>query len=688
MSTFLSIRARLGLLLVTFTSLVTISVAATLWMARTQEKDALVINLAGRERMLSQQITWLALLPSNHETEEALIEAMQLFESNLYALRDGGMAERADGALVLLPATQEAIARARLEEAIFLWQELKEQVASLQEAKANLISLPSSDLQTSFDDAEAEAAQALKEASLRLVAALDRVVDAYEEDSQAKVTRLVWVQIGFLGIALLALFLGSLIVRRQLLSPLEQLNVFTRRIGEGNLQQPVHLPVRNELGELARVMEVMRQQLAVWREELEARVRQRTRELEAAFNFSQEMVSEHHLEHLLEAIVERCKALTQARRAHLCLLNPQGSALSLAARDGYERAREYGAPLRSVPDYEQAREDGTPLRSVPDYERADYKRSVTPGEKPLQPVDHGLAHEVINEGKVVYRREGCLDCAYLRSAGEVACVAAPLKFGHVTLGALCVVRPPEQPFSAEEMRALHLLANTAAIAIANARLLEREKMLAQQYAVQAERERMAAELHDHLAQTLSYLRLKVERLENTPSMLPALEEELRSIRLALETAYKQVRASISGYKPALEGREKLETELRECVRAFQVEATIPIELKVFNPAAFELPPSLTAQVVHIVREALHNVRKHSQANLVQVLLDVHDGKACFSVQDNGCGFDLSQVESNEHLGLLIMRTRAERCGGELEVHSEIGKGTRITLHIPLAKEMV
>jgi len=132
--------------------------------------------------------------------------------------------------------------------------------------------------------------------------------------------------------------------------------------------------------------------------------------------------------------------------------------------------------------------------------------------------------------------------------------------------------------------------------------------------------------------------------------------------------------------------DRLEAQLRQCVQAFENKSGLPVELKVFDPAAFDVPAPVSTQVVHIVREALHNVHKHARASLVQVLLDYHDGKACFSVQDDGCGFDPNQINGDDHLGLLIMQTRAERCGGRLEVHSEIGKGTRLSLHIPLEKE--
>ncbi len=657
-SVMTTIRTRLGLLFLTFTALISISVAATLWMARAQEKDALVINLAGRQRMLSQQITWMALLPADERDAAALSQAMKRFESNLFALRDGGVAERADGALALVPAAREEAVRLALDQALRLWDDFKAQVLALRGGSSSLLDSTTLEGVYLVQGAEATSAQELVASSLRLLAVLDAVVDAYEHSSQAKVVRLMWVQVGFLDLAVLTLLFGSLLVRAQILAPLQRLQAFARRIGEGELHLPMRLSLRNELGDLALAMEAMRQQLSAWREELEARVRQRTQELQAAFNFSQEMVSEHHLEHLLETIVEKCQALTSAQRSHLCLLNTQGNALSLAAFEGNGADAALGGVL---------------LRPLDDLRQS-------------QPVHLGLASEVIGSGKVVYRQDGCLDCAYLRSAGEVACVAAPLKFGHVTLGALCVVRGVEHPFSDEEVRALHLLANTAAIAIANARLLQREKLLAHQNAVQAERERMAAELHDHLAQTLSVLRLKVERLEQGMAQSLDLEGELTQIRAALETAYQQLRASLAGYKIASQEDEKLEAELRACIRAFETEVHTPIELKIFNPAALDVPQPIAAQVIHILSEALHNVRKHAQASLVQVLLDVHDGKACFSVQDNGCGFDLNQVNGGDHLGLLIMHTRAERCGGQLEVHSAIGEGTRVTLHIPLEKE--
>jgi signal transduction histidine kinase len=89
------------------------------------------------------------------------------------------------------------------------------------------------------------------------------------------------------------------------------------------------------------------------------------------------------------------------------------------------------------------------------------------------------------------------------------------------------------------------------------------------------------------------------------------------------------------------------------------------------------------QVVLMVREALTNVRRHAQAERLWVRIDQAPGEACFTVEDDGCGFTPSDIVGDHHLGLTIMRIRAERSGGRVTVDSAPGAGTRVIIRFPL-----
>jgi two-component system nitrate/nitrite sensor histidine kinase NarX len=89
------------------------------------------------------------------------------------------------------------------------------------------------------------------------------------------------------------------------------------------------------------------------------------------------------------------------------------------------------------------------------------------------------------------------------------------------------------------------------------------------------------------------------------------------------------------------------------------------------------------QVLHILREALTNIRQHARAERVQLQIRAIAGQAIFTLEDDGRGFDLNQPSKTDHFGLQIMRTRAERSGGGLRVISAPGGGTRIEISFPL-----
>jgi two-component system nitrate/nitrite sensor histidine kinase NarX len=254
------------------------------------------------------------------------------------------------------------------------------------------------------------------------------------------------------------------------------------------------------------------------------------------------------------------------------------------------------------------------------------------------------------------------------------------------LGALCVVREQEAPFDPDEIRSLTLLANAAAIAITNARLTASARQEAGRAAASAEREQLAAELHDHLAQTLSFLNLKTDQLQGL-FVTGARDEgirELMHMKSAIETAYAQVRTALTGLRQPPPDAADLAEKLAAAVAEFRIASGVAAQFFVADPTALALQPTAQPQILHIVREALTNVRRHAQAQQVQVRVNRSKGTATFVVEDNGRGFDPQARMGDHHMGLMIMRTRAERSGGQLLIDSAPGSGTKIVVHLPLA----
>jgi methyl-accepting chemotaxis protein len=286
-----SIRGRLGLLFFAFFLLVMVSAGLTFWGLRAQAGSALVINLAGRQRMLVQQMTRLAYaIAAGEDARAELSAAAETFESTQAALESGGQVVYLPEGQVRVPAAQDTAIRAQLGRVGELWRAYQE----------NLVTLQSSQPGTAeFDRALAE----MERQSPGLVAEADAAVRMFQASSDQQVARLRWVQAGFLASALLLLALAGWFVHRSILDPLKRLGESAGRIGRGDLHTPVAVDGAGEIRLLADSFDGMRQELAVSRsrlvesaERLEERVEQRTRELEALYEVGREISSRRDLD--------------------------------------------------------------------------------------------------------------------------------------------------------------------------------------------------------------------------------------------------------------------------------------------------------------------------------------------------------------------------------------------------------
>jgi two-component system nitrate/nitrite sensor histidine kinase NarX len=611
-------RNQLGLIFIGFLLLICASAAATFWLMQTQRQDATLINLAGRQRLLVQQMLSLALLQAD---SPELAAVSNRFEQTLGALRDGGATlDAGEQAVTLLPASDPAV-RVRLDEATQTWRSFRAHLRPLD-------------------------ARSLQMETPQLLAELDAVVGALERQTETKIVRLQGLQMAFLAAALVLLAGGYWLTRQRIIYPLAQLNEAARRAGEAYFSGSVPATGDDELGQLAHALDAIGSEVVAMRESLETQVAQRTREVLTAFEFSQEIVQQLDLRELLRSVTDRAYILMHAEAASLCLLGQDGQCLELVSSSS--GTAKY-AGLR------QSARRAFPLR-------------------------------VVGAGETTSAAAECVNCAFMQANAPGQCVAAPLRAGEEILGALCVVRRNGPAFSAEETRALTLLGNAAAIAINNARLAEAGLRQSEENAALAEREKLAAELHDNLAQTLGAINLRIGHIETLLASDRPQEaiEELGEMQTAVKNAYGQVRTALSGLQPPFPGNGNLEEKLVECVTQFRRESGLAAELVVADPEALALPPVTQAQALHIVREALTNVRRHAHAQHVRVSVMRSKSLVKIIIEDDGQGFSPEQSLGDGHLGLVIMRTRAERSGGWFAVYPAPGQGTRVEATFKIA----
>ncbi|MGE5617827.1 MAG: sensor histidine kinase [Sphingomonadaceae bacterium] len=202
-----------------------------------------------------------------------------------------------------------------------------------------------------------------------------------------------------------------------------------------------------------------------------------------------------------------------------------------------------------------------------------------------------------------------------------------------------------------------------------------------------ERERIAREMHDGLAQLIGFLHLKTRVTQQLVANrhLEQAERELDQMQRIVQEAYSDVRQSILGLRTATELDRGLAAAIRASAADFSEQNSIPVELVLPDAAEETFPPEAEVQLVRIVQEALANVRKHSRAHKVRIRLERLDGRGVLSVEDDGIGFDPAQLagRSRRCFGLQTMRERAESIGAELQVTPIPGEGTRIQVRFPI-----
>jgi len=197
-----------------------------------------------------------------------------------------------------------------------------------------------------------------------------------------------------------------------------------------------------------------------------------------------------------------------------------------------------------------------------------------------------------------------------------------------------------------------------------------------------ERTSLANELHDSLAQSLASLRYKVTMVEETVGQSRDRTGilQIRSIKEGLDQANSQLRELLSHFRTRMDERGLLPA-IETLVERFEKETGVAVyfQNEVTKPI---LSPSVEVQVLHIVQEALTNIRKHSQANNVRVLIRSDDNENYYVlVEDDGQGMQEQYLTAGpgEHIGMSIMKERAERISGTFSIETEPGEGTRIEL---------
>jgi two-component system NarL family sensor kinase len=257
------------------------------------------------------------------------------------------------------------------------------------------------------------------------------------------------------------------------------------------------------------------------------------------------------------------------------------------------------------------------------------------------------------------------------------------------LGMLNVAGPEWRQLDEDALRLLHTLGDMLGVAVERARLHMRRLEAVQT----EERNRLAREIHDTIAQDLAAIAFQLEAAEALLARNAEPERVRRSVTAALGLTRKgleEARRSVLDLRAApLEGRT-LPAALAALARDAAEPGSTPevmFEGPEAVPGSSQLPPAIEAGLYRVAQEALQNALRHAAASRIDLRLDTDPDRARLTVQDDGRGFalgDAGEGPATSHFGLIGMRERMRLLGGTFQLESSPGAGTRITAEAPLA----
>ena len=208
-------------------------------------------------------------------------------------------------------------------------------------------------------------------------------------------------------------------------------------------------------------------------------------------------------------------------------------------------------------------------------------------------------------------------------------------------------------------------------------------------AILEERERLASELHDSLAQDLAFLRIKLIEAERSFRGNASLgtTQLLNELFPIVDEAYQNLREAIFGLRAlVLKNHVGLVAALGDFLKDFSQVRKIPVDLKVDHPEIIRFSSQVEIQLIRIIHEALTNIVKHARATKGKITIENNHDTAIISIEDDGRGFcESKSSETSLHFGLQTMKDRAESVGGTLTVRGSRERGNKVTIQLPLAK---
>lgn len=530
---------------------------------------------------------------------------------------------------------------------------IPDDVARLGEVWRTVLMPLSEQVLTAPPGRRAEALRAYEAATDSFVASINAVMRKMES-SYARSTAVLrafqglLAALAVLGTIVLTVFFFFVVIR-----PLRELQEGMRRMEGDDFAARVPALAADEFSDLSRGFNRMAAHLQDVYATLEERVETKTRrlnetnrELQILYDVSRFLREPVGIEELSRGFMERVRATFGAEAASVRLFDSHSQNLFLATQDGMD-------------------EDFIAHEAV--------KRC---GEC--------LCGQAMLGDIPVVSDTGSLDDGPTRTscarAGFATVGAIPVSGTMGTIGLFNLFFKQPVDLSEGDRAVLQSLGQHLGMAIENVRLQSREREMA----VSEERNLIARELHDSIAQSLAFLNLQVQVLEQ--ALAERKDEEVAGavsmIQRGVQEGYADVRELLQHFRTRFD-QPDLDSAMRAALERFTGQGGVPTDFQTHGLGA-PFSTEVETQVLYIVQEALSNVRKHARAGRVKVDLWRDREGMRLEVADDGIGFEQeggAGQANGEHIGLHIMGERAARIGAGLKIHSRPGAGTRVSLSL-------
>lgn len=629
---FRTLSSKLVGILVAFFCAALIAIGLTLYVSWQLEGGAAAINDAGSERMRSYRLAYLLNYNIHFGLDQESMEGemqreMAAFEKTLADLEQG------DPSRPLLLPKDEGVRR---------------QMAGLRlEWQGHIRPLLEGVLVSRDAETRRRLLRESRPAVENFVGMVNGLVLSVERDNAYKTSLLRSIQLGLVIMAMLGTVILIYLMYLLIIRPATKLQEGIQRMAAEDFSVRVPVESRDEFGALALGFNQMADHLEGLYTTLEQRVEAKTHSLEEK---NQELALLYEItaflnepaavDELCRRFIRRLMAQFDAEGGAVRLLDAESQKIHLVVT---ENLSEVFAEKESCINMGECLCGGAASTQTPAFFDL------------LQPTEMKLMYNCRDEGyrsvsvftiKVKKRLIGIFNLYFHRARG----------------------------FTPMEVQLLETVGQHLGAAIEGQRLITREKEMA----ISEERNLLAQELHDSIAQGLAFLNIQVQMLEE--SFRNGNEDEvmegLSHIREGVQESYDDVRELLVHFRTRVH-QSDLEGAIRGTLEKFEGQTGIKTTLNIRGTGA-PLDTSNETQVLHIVQEALSNIRKHAAASAVTVEIS-RNGDCVISVRDNGRGFNPELQPGDSHVGISIMKERAHRIGGQLEILSTPGVGTEIRL---------